>query len=247
MSKWRVWMAVCLLAYSLVAFAAPANRKLAEIRSQLAVEYAGLGNLPIALASANEAVLADDSFVGAYLTRAYVYNLMHLDGDAEKNFLKALQVDSSSPEANNNYGQFLCEHERPRAAMDYFAKAIANPLYQTPQTAYLNMGRCSVKLGENTQANDYLLTALQMAPNYLPALRELAALHLELGNAKLASFYFGRLQQAAGNAPQGADVLWLGVQIARKGGDRVHEAEYSSALKSRYPDSKETQLLLSGS
>lgn len=247
MSKWRVWMAVCLLAYSLAAFAAPANRKLAEIRSKLAVEYASLGNLPVALESANEAVAADSSFVSAYLTRAYVYNLMHLDADAEKNFLQALQVDSSSPDANNNYGQFLCEHDRPRAGMTYLGKAIANPLYQTPQLAYLNMGRCSVKLGETTQANDYLLTALQLAPDFLPALRELAALHLELGNAKLASFYFARMQQAAGNAPLGADVLWLGVQIARKGGDRAHEAEYSAMLKNRYPDSRETQLLLSGS
>jgi Tfp pilus assembly protein PilF len=93
MIKWRVWMAVSLLAYSCVAFAAPANRKLAEIRSQLAVEYASLGNLPVALESANEAVEADGSFVGAYLTRGYIFNLMHLDADAEKNFLKALQVD----------------------------------------------------------------------------------------------------------------------------------------------------------
>lgn len=247
MITWRMWMAVSLLAYSCVSFAAPANRKLAEIRSQLAVEYASLGNLPVALESANEAVEADGSFVGAYLTRGYIFSLMHLDPDAEQNFLKALQVDPSSPEANNNYGQFLCEHDRPRQAMDYLAKAISNPLYQTPQTAYLNMGRCSVKLGETTQANDYLLTALRLVPNYLPALRELAALHLELGNAKLASFYFSRLQQAAGNAPLEADVLWLGVQIARKGGDRAHEAEYSAVLKNRYPDSRETQLLLSGS
>jgi type IV pilus assembly protein PilF len=147
----------------------------------------------VALESANEAVEADGSFVGAYLTRGYIFNLMHLDADAEQNFLKALQVDPSSPEANNNYGQFLCEHDRPRQAMDYLAKAISNPLYQTPQAAYLNMGRCSVKLGETTQANDYLLTALRLGPDYPPALRELAALHLELGNAKLASFYFSRL------------------------------------------------------
>ncbi|MBV8681162.1 MAG: type IV pilus biogenesis/stability protein PilW [Aquitalea sp.] len=240
-------MAVCLLAYAVVAFAAPANRKLAEIRSQLAVEYARLGNMPVALETANQAVQADDGYVGGYLSRAYVFSLMQQDAQAEQNFLKALQVDSSSPEANNNYGQFLCEHERPRAAMDYFAKAVANPLYQTPQVAYLNMGRCSVKLGETTQANDYLLTALRLIPDYLPALRELAALHLELGNAKLASFYFGRLRQLSGNNLQGADVLWLGVQIARKGGDRAAEAEYSSMLKNRYPDSRETQLLLSGS
>jgi len=247
MIKWRVWMAASLLAYACVAFAAPANRKLAEIRSQLAVEYASMGNLPVALESANEAVEADDGFAGAYLTRAYIFNLMHLDADAEKNFLKALQVDPSSPEANNNYGQFLCEHDHPRTAMDYLAKAIANPLYQTPQTAYLNMGRCSVKLGETTQVNDYLLTALRLAPDYPPALRELAALHLELGNAKLASFYFSRLLKIVGNTPPGADVLWLGVQIARKGGDRAHEAEYSALLKNKYPDSKETQMLLSGS
>lgn len=247
MKVWRVWMAVCLLAFTVVAFAAPANRKLAEIRSQLAVQYANLGNLPVALETANQAVLADDSYVGAYLTRAYVLVLTHQDDQAEQSFLKALQIAPDSPEANNNYGQFLCEHQRPRLAMGYFAKAVANPLYQTPQTAYLNMGRCSIKLGETSQANDYLLTALQLVPNFVAALQEMAALHLELGNAKLASFYYERMLKVADRNSLGADVLWLGVRIARKGGDRVHEAEYSSMLKNRYPDSKETQQLLSGS
>ncbi len=244
----RVWMAVCLMTVTVSAFAMPPNRKLAEIRSQLALEYARLGNMAVAVQTVNEAIEADASYAPAFLTKAYLQSQLGQDGDAEQSYLKALQLDPGNPEANNNYGFFLCEHQHPQTAIDFFNKALANPLYQTPQTAYLNLGRCSAKLGQVDKANDYLLSALRIVPDYQPALRELAVLHLDQGNAKLAAFYFDRLMRTAGTAgPLPADTLWLGVQIARRNGDRAHEAEYGAILKNRFPDSKETQLLLSGS
>ncbi|WP_235087362.1 type IV pilus biogenesis/stability protein PilW [Chromobacterium sp. Beijing] len=236
-----LWMAV-----SSTAFAADpeTSRELATIRSQLAIEYAKIGNYKVALETADLAVAADPAYVPAYVSRAYVLTQLREEGPAEANYRKALQLDPNNPEANNNYGLFLCDRNRLQDSLSYFQKALANPLYDSPQTAYLNLGHCSAKAGNQEQANDYLLAALRAAPNFAPALRELAQLHLGLGNAKLAAFYFERMGKGA--ALQ-ADDLWLGVQIGRKSGNRTLESECSVALKNRYPDSKETQLLLSGS
>ncbi|MDF0606359.1 type IV pilus biogenesis/stability protein PilW [Neisseriaceae bacterium TC5R-5] len=251
MNIWRMWFAGGLLACVITAFADTdglgRQRELAQVRTQLAVEYAKLGNLKVALDTAEQAVLADSTYPSAYIAQAYVLALLQQDGRAEAAYRKALQLEPDNPEANNNYGLFLCERNRIEESLPYFQKALANPLYDSPQTAYLNLGQCNAKVGKGEQANDYLLMALRAAPNFEPALRELAELHLSQGNAKLATFYFERMTARGTIASLSAADLWLGVRVTRNTGDRALEAEYSNVLKSRYPDSKQTQLMLSGS
>lgn len=249
MTPWRGRWAGWLLAFGMIAPAAADGNpnELARIRSQLSVEYARIGNLKAALDNADQAVRADPAFVTAYLGRAYVLGLLQMDARAEQDYLQALKLEPSNPQANNNYGLFLCEHGREQDSLALFQKALANPLYDSPQSAYLNLGRCSAKLGRTDQANDYLLSALRIAPNYGPALSVLADMHLGLGNAKLAAFYFERLRGGGGLDGMSAADLWLGARIARKTGDGAQEKACANELKTRFPDSRETQLLLSGS
>lgn len=249
MTSWRGRLAGWLLAFGVVAPAAADGNppEVAKIRSQLAVEYARIGNLKSALDNANQAVAADAAYVTGYLSRAYVLGLLQMDGRAEQDYQQALRLEPGNPQANNNYGLFLCEHGREQDSLALFQKALANPLYDSPQSAYLNLGRCSAKLGRTDQANDYLLSALRVAPNYGPALSELAEMHLGLGNAKLAAFYFERLRGGGGMDGLGAAELWLGARIARKTGNAAQERACENELKNRFPDSRETQLLLSGS
>lgn len=250
MTSWRGRLAGWLLAFGVVAPAAADGSnpsEVARIRSQLAVEYSRIGNLKSALDNANQAVQADPVYITGYLSRAYVLGLLQMDDKAEQDYQQALKLDPANPQVNNNYGLFLCEHGRPQDSLALFQKALANPLYDSPQSAYLNLGRCSAKLGRTDQANDYLLSALRVAPNYAPALSELAEMQLGLGNAKLAAFYFERLRSGGGMNGLGAAELWLGARIARKTGNAALERACGNELKNRFPDSRETQLLLSGS
>jgi type IV pilus assembly protein PilF len=128
--------------------------------------------------------------------------------------------------------------------MLFFNSALTDPMYATPQTAYFNLGRCSRMQNQLEQAKHYLQSALRLAPDYVPALKELAALYLKQGSVKLATFYYSRLIKYAETL--GPDDLLIGVKVARLSGDRVREARYAAMLQSRYPDSKETQQLLSG-
>ena len=78
-------MACLWMAASSTAFAADpgTSRELATIRSQLAVEYAKIGNYKVALETADQAVAADAAYVPAYVSRAYVLTLLREDGPAE--------------------------------------------------------------------------------------------------------------------------------------------------------------------
>ena len=217
---------------------------LAQIRTQLAVEYSRAGDLKVALDSADQAIAADQGYVPGHLMRANVLQQLKVDGEAERSYQRALSLAPGNPEANNNYGWFLCLHGQENESLAYFRRALTDPLYESPQTARLNLGVCLAKLGRKAEANDQFLAALQAAPGFAGALTELARLYLEQGNGKLAGLYLDRL--ARSGVPLSADALLLGVGIARLNGDSDRERQFIGQLTSRFPDARETQQLFSG-
>lgn len=220
-------------------------REIATLRTELAVEYLKQDNLRQALDSIDAAVQADPTYMAGFLVRAHIQQLLKLDHEAEASFKKALDLAPASPEANNNYGWFLCTRERAAESLPYFAKALADPLYETPQTAQSNWGMCLSKLGRREEANEHLLAALRAAPDFPLALKALARLQLEQGNGQLALFYFKRLLRSAPLATP--EDLMLGVKVAHLAVDHNLETQMADQLKQRFPDSKETQQLLIGS
>ena len=244
MNKWRLWALPLSMVYATAAFASLPVHELASLHAQLSFEYAKAGQYGLALESANRSLALDEHLVPAWLARAYIESSLTQDADAERDYLQALRLGPLSAQANNNYGQFLCSRSRVQEAMPYLRQALLDPLYAEPHVANVNLGNCSRKLSQDEQAKDYFLAALRHAPEYEPALKALASLYLEQGSVKLASYYYDRLIQYA--ETMGPDDLLVGVKLARMSGDRVREARYAALLQSRYPDSKETQQLLSG-
>lgn len=245
MKKWHmrgfgllVWVAAPF------AFASSSPHELASLHAQLAIEYAKANQFGMALDAAERAVAIDGFYVPGWLARAYVESALSHDAAAERDYRRALELAPQSAQVNNNYGQFLCEKGRTEESIALFDKALSDPLYASPQTAYYNLGRCSLKMNRVERATEYLQSALRIEPGFVPALRVMVALYLDQGSVKLANFYYGRLIQYAGTL--GPDDLLMGVRVARLSGDRVREAQYAAQLQNRYPDSKETQQLLSG-
>ena len=60
---------------------------------------------------------------------------------------------------------------------------------------------------------------------------------------RVAKGYLNRLTQVS---VANAEILWLGVRVERKLGDRNSEASYAMQLKNKFPDSKEARSLASG-
>ena len=121
-----------------------------------------------------------------------------------------------------------------------------DPMYATPEMAWTNIGRCRIRIGEKEAANEALLAALVLSPDYLPALRALALLHLEWGNVKLSVVYFDRLSHYAGLHALEPEDLRLGIRIARLMNDLSREKRLTNELIGRYPASNAAQQLSSG-
>ena len=54
------------------------------------------------------------------------------------------------------------------------------------------------------------------------------------------------LRQLGEQSELGAQALWLGVRVERRLGDGEAEANYGAQLRRRYPDSMQTQWLITG-
>jgi len=117
-------------------------------------------------------------------------------------------------------------------------------LYETPETAYANLGVCSKKAGLMKEAESNLQRALILRPGMPEALFGLADWSYDSGDYAGAKSYFLRFSQVSPDLT--AEQLWLAVRIERKMRDRNSEASYTLQLRKRFPESRETQLLSQG-
>ena len=218
--------------------------KSAKVHTELAGLYYERAQLGIALDELTQALQADRDYAPAYSVRGLVHMALREDKEAEEDFKRSLHLDNTNSDTHNNYGWFLCQRDREKEAIPQFMAAIKNPLYTTPGLAYLNAGLCSRKAGNNKDAEEFLQKALLVQPEMTQALFALAELNFANADYFAAKKYFANLSQKTDNLT--AEQLWLGVRINRKVGDRNSEASYGTQLRNRFPDARETQLLIHG-
>ena len=214
------------------------------MHTELAGLYYERAQYGIALEETTMALEADPAYSAAYGVRALIHMALREDKLAEDDFRKGLRLDDLNASLHNNYGWFLCQRSREKESIPHFMAALKDPLYKTPELAYLNAGLCSRKMGSNQDAEEFLLRSLQRQPDMVQALQALAELNYDKGDYAVARQYFARYAEK--NANLSAADLWLGVRIYRRIRDRNSEASYGMQLRKRYPDAKETQMLLRG-
>ena len=220
-----------------------AEQMRARIHTELAANYFDIGSMGVALEEVKEALRSDANYGPAYNVAGLIYAELKEDRLAEENFQRALRINSLDHDANNNYGQFLCQRKREEEAIRYFMAAVSNPLYQSPDRSYINAGVCARRRGDLASAESYFQQALRVRPSQPQALYQMADLSYARGNYGDAKDYLNRLTQVA---PANAEVLWLGVRIERRLGDRNSEASYALQLRKNYPNSKEARALNAG-
>jgi len=137
----------------------------AKVHTELAALYYERAQLGVALDELRQALLAESDYAPAYGVRGLVHMALREDKEAEEDFQHSLHLDSDNSEVHNNYGWFLCQRGRERESVKQFLAALKNPLYATPEKAYLNAGMCSIKAGETKDAEEFLQKALLLQPN----------------------------------------------------------------------------------
>jgi len=219
------------------------QRERARLHTELAAGYYGLGNMGVALEEINIALNADPSYAPAFNVAGLIYADLKEDRPAEQHFQRALQINPLDSDAHNNYGRFLCDRKREEQAIKHFLAALRNPLYPTPERSYVNAGLCSHRRGDTAAAEEFFQRALKVRPNEPQALYQLADIAFARADFAGAKVYLTRFSKAA---PANPAVLWLGVRVERKLGERNSEASYAQQLRKNFPDSREARALQAG-
>ncbi|HEX4779481.1 MAG TPA: type IV pilus biogenesis/stability protein PilW [Usitatibacter sp.] len=216
----------------------------AEVHTGLAGEYFARGNYAVALNETRGAIADDPGYFPAYNMQGLVYMELREEGPAREAFQKALSISPNNPEVLNNYGWFMCLRNEGPKGLELIQRAMADPLYPTPEKAYLSAGLCLRRMGRMDEAEMNLRRAILIRPDLIGALYNLAALVFDHGDPKEAENYLNRYMRLT--AQPNADALLLGVRIARANQDPAAEQSYLLQLRRRYPDNPELLKLEKG-
>lgn len=219
------------------------ERRRARIRTELAASYFQQRNMSVALDELRQAIAADATFAPAFGLLGLIYMDLRENSKAEESFQRALKLTPNDSELNNNYGWFLCQTDRTKDSFGFFNRATRNPLYATPAKPLHNAGICALRVGDEVLAESYLKQSFQADSRNPVAMFQLSEFYLKRNDLRQASLYSRRLLSMY---DPNAEALWLALRVERQVGDRSAEARFGSQLRRRYPDSRETAMLLSG-
>lgn len=218
-------------------------RTRARARTDLAAGYYRNGQLAVALDEARRSALIDPNFAETYGLLGLIYMDMSEQRDAEENFQRALKLDPANSELNNNYGFFLCNTRRERESIEYFNRAIRDPLYPTPARANQNAGSCLMRLKDYEAAERYLRRSFEIDAGMAVPKFLLSRLYLATGQVEKATFYYNILAKSVESS---AESLWLGLRVARANADLRTETQLANELRQRFPQARETAALARG-
>jgi type IV pilus assembly protein PilF len=218
-------------------------RTRARARADLAAGYYRSGQLAIALEEARRATQIDPNFAEAYGLLGLVYMDMNERREAEDNFQRALKLDPTNSELANNYGWFLCQGGQEKQGVEYFDRALRDPLYPTPARAAQNAGTCLMRVKDYAAAEKYLRRSFELDASNPITKYQLSRTYLALGQVDRAGFYYNLLGRSVDSSSQ---TLWLGLRIARANGDLRAESQLAQELRERFPRSPEAAALARG-
>lgn len=215
--------------------------KAARINVQLGMGYLTEGKLGLADKKLRKALKQAPDMPSAQWAYALLQWRLGNDELAEKHFRKALSLDPNDSEARNNFGTFLCKKDRIDEAEKQFLKAVQNPLYAQQASAYENAGKCMLKVPNRDKAELYFRRALANNPRLPVALYQMGKMTFENGDYLASQAFLQRYHEIA---EYSAKTLWLSYQVERHLGNRTEAKRFAVQLKSQFPQSRETSLLL---
>jgi len=212
----------------------------AGIYAELGLRYMQKGKYKLSVQKLRKAIELDPELPSAYLYLAELFYQLDEFEDAEANYRKAIEMDPGYSRAHNNFGAFLCGQKRYSESETQFLAAIDNPLYENSAATLENMGLCMYADGQYAKAEDYFKQALVEVPYLGRSLYALAKIHYDRGDTPAAKLYLERYRRVAAQTPE---TLWLGIQVARKLGEKDSEASLVLLLEKRFPGSAEAKML----
>ncbi|HTD11341.1 MAG TPA: type IV pilus biogenesis/stability protein PilW [Steroidobacteraceae bacterium] len=212
----------------------------AAYNTQLGVEYMRQGDLQRAKDKLDRAVSEDPQSPSAHAARAMLFERMGERGKADAEFHTSLRLAPHDPQVINSYAVYLCSSGRTDEGVKAFLEAAHNPLYRTPEAAYANAGVCQRTAKHDDEAAANFNRALQLRPDYAEAAFQLASLQFEHGQLPAAR---SQIDGFLGSHEATADLLLLGVRVARAQGDRGAAQGFARRLQRDFAGSDQARAL----
>jgi type IV pilus assembly protein PilF len=216
-------------------------KRAAELNAQLGLGYLQQGQYKRALMKLDKALDFDSNNANAYHYKGELYRRLNDQERAERYFKRAIELAPENLTIQNNYGVFLCDKGKYEEAIVLFKKPLGDSLYSNKSGTYENIGLCRLRQGKIAQAEQAFVQALKFNPKASKSLLNLAQLRFDSGNKVAAYDLYTRYLAVAPHTPES---LWLGILLESGRGAKNTVASYKVKLKGKYPDSKETKLLI---
>ena len=215
-------------------------RDAAAYNVQLGIAYLHQGDVALAKDKLDRALTEDPGSADVHSARAMLFERMHNPDKADAEFRTSLRLAPHDPQVVNNYAVYLCQNGRTEEAVRRFEEAAHNALYRTPEAAYTNAGVCLRAAKRDEEARADFGRALRIRPNFAEAVYQLTELQFQHG--ELAPARAG-IDAFIGSYEATADLLLLGVRVARAQGDRVGAQRYARRLQLDFPGTDQARAL----
>lgn len=231
-----------MLALALAACVTPAERasqrSLAQLNTQMGVNYAREGQYDLAIEKLQAAVAARNDFAPAHSALAVIYQARHESDKAEAEYRRALALDASDPTVKNNFGVFLCERGKADEARAYFMDVVNDARYRTPEEVWTNAGIC-VKNKDAALAEHDFREALRIKPDYRDALAQMALLSFDQQDFLRTRAFLQRYDLNRSATPE---LLGVAARTEYALGNHEGAAEFARRVVQEFPASKEADL-----
>ncbi len=204
----------------------------AKTRISLGLTYLKNGNFSQAKINLDKALEFAPRLADAHYSIAYYYQVVEEIARAEEAYQNALRLDPRNADIANSYGAFLCQQSRYEEAKTFFLQAVNSQTYASSAETYENMALCSISQQRNSDAIEYLTTALNHQPTRAKSLFLLTELYVGQSQFEQAKQTLTRYQRVARVS---ADTLWMSVQIENGLGQPATAKGYGDMLLRMYP------------
>jgi type IV pilus assembly protein PilF len=219
----------------------PQPERAAEINLEIGIEHLRNGNLQQAKDKIDRALEQNPRYGRAHLIAGMLYNRLGDESNAESHYQRAVALEPKNPEFKNNYAVYLCQKNKFERGQKIALEAAADPLYKTPEVAFMNAGNCARSAKDLKGAEVYFRRALDARPRFGEALFAMADLEYQQTDYMSARAFLQRYQEVGRTSPE---TLWLGVRIERGLGNKAQAQHYAQRLKAEYPSAAQTKELL---
>ncbi len=145
------------------------NQQQGEVHYKLGVSYLQANNPTMALKEFLQAVEYQPQDSANHVALAQAYQLKKSYLNAERHYLKALELEPGEPSYQNNLASLYLDMGEWQKAADYFAEAAGNLIFLNPHVALTGKGYALYRKGDHSAALASFDEAMEAEPRYAPA------------------------------------------------------------------------------